>query len=90
MDMKLSDHAKRGHENETWNAETILECFKRREFSDREWVYGSTADVMFFKTHKDGQWVGLILSKVKGTFKKYRVVITGFAAPPEYWRSQNT
>lgn len=89
MEFKLSDHAVNGHRNEKWNAETILQAFKSRQYSNLEWVYGSTADVMYFWTH-DNTCVGLIVSKVKGTFTKHRVVISGFAAEPDYWKAQNT
>lgn len=84
---RLSDHALKGHEDEKWNARTILEARKSGQFMNLEWVFGSTADCFYFIA-RDGETVGLIVSKEKGVWEKYRVVITGFAAPAEYWEAQ--
>lgn len=80
MFLKLSDHAIKKHADEKWNAVTIKEAMGRMKH--RAILPGKTADVLCGEI--DGECVGLILTKPK---LGVRVIVTGFAAPMEYWKS---
>lgn len=80
--LKLSDHAKKKHANERWNSATIRDAYYGGRMTDIELMPGKTADVLCGQI--DGEFVGLVLGKpVLGV----RVIVTGFAAPLEYWKS---
>lgn len=82
MLLKLSEHAKKKHQNEKWNAVTIREAYNKGRLEREELLIGATADVLCGVI--DGDFVGLILSKPKNG---ERIVATGFSAPREYWLS---
>ncbi len=80
--LKLSEHAKSKHKNDKWNAVTIREAYYSGRMSNIEFLPGETADVLCGEV--EGVFVGLVLSKpVLGV----RVIVTGFAASLEYWKS---
>ena len=80
--LKLSDHAKKKHVNEKWNAVTIKEAYNSGRMNSIEFLPGKTADILCGEV--EGEFVGLVLGKpVLGV----RVIVTGFAAPLEYWKS---
>lgn len=82
MILKLSDHAKKKHQSEKWNAVTIRDAYYDGSMSNIEYLKGETADVLCGQI--DGEFVGLVLGKpVLGV----SVIVTGFAAPLEYWKS---
>ena len=82
MILKLSEHAKKKHQSEKWNAVTIRDAYYDGQMQNIEFVEGETADYLCGDV--EGEIVGLVLGKpVLGV----RVVITGFAAPLEYWKS---
>ncbi len=82
MILKLSEHAKKKHADEKWNAVTIKAAYLDGRMKRYELLEGKTADILFGEV--DGEIVGLILSKQKFGI---HVIITGFAAPAEYWKS---
>lgn len=82
MRLKLSDHAKKKHQSEKWNAVTIRDAYYDGSMTDIELLQGETADVLVGKVYLE--YVGLVLSKPEND---ERVIITGFAAPLEYWKS---
>ena len=82
MYLKLSDHAKKKHQSEKWNAVTIRDAYYDGSMTDIELLQGKTADVLVGKIYLE--YVGLVLSKPEND---ERVIITGFAAPLEYWKS---
>ena len=78
----ISEHAKKKHADEKWNAVTIKAAYLDGRMKRYELLEGKTADVLFGEV--DGEIVGLVLGKpVLGV----RVIVTGFAAPLEYWKS---
>ena len=80
--LKLSDHAKKRHADERWNAVTIKEAYNGGRMKNVEFLPGKTADILCGEI--EGEFVGLVLGKpVLGV----RVIVTGFAAPLEYWKS---
>ena len=82
MYLKLSNHAKKKHQSEKWNAVTIRDAYYDGRMEEAELLTGNTADVLCGQI--DGEFVGLVLGKpVLGV----RVIVTGFAAPLEYWKS---
>lgn len=82
MNLKFSHH-KSKHMNEKWNQESIKQIMDDHEVEGLRFRIGNTADVMFGYA-PDGECVGLILSKRQETGE--RVIITGFAAPENYWK----
>ena len=82
MILKLSEHAKKKHADEKWNAVTIKAAYLDGRMKRYELLEGKTADVLFGEV--DGEIVGFILSKPKFGI---HVIITGFAAPAEYWKT---
>lgn len=82
MILKLSNHAKSKHKDEQWNAISIRDAYYDGRMTDTEFLPGKTADILCGKI--DGEFVGLVLGKpVLGV----HVIVTGFAAPLEYWKS---
>jgi hypothetical protein len=80
MDLRLSQHRSK-HIHETWNQVTIKRLFDSG--ADFTLLPGQTADVLYGYA-PDGECVGLIVSK---EHDGYRVIITGFSAPAEYWQN---
>ena len=80
MVLKFSNHALDKHKQEKWNALTIREAHKQGRLKEVEFLLGDTADILCGKI--EGDFVGLILSKETDGM---RIIITGFAAPREYW-----
>jgi hypothetical protein len=76
--LKLSEHAKQKHKNERWNAVTILEAYRTGDMQGCQSLTGKTADVIC--GFVNGECVGMIVSKSG-------VIITGYAASLEYWKS---
>lgn len=85
LNLKMSNHALNEHKDEAWNARTIVEAYLGDRLSNVELIEGKTADVLM--GFVGDQCVGLIIGKQKG-FWGPRTVITGFAAPKEYWEHQ--
>lgn len=83
MNLRFSAH-KSKHTNEKWNQETIKEVMDNHQVTGLHFRMGDTTDVMYGYA-PDGECVGLILSKRTGTGE--RVIITGFAAPEDYWKN---
>lgn len=87
----LSNHAVDGHKKDKWNAETILNAYRKNRLNNIEHLEGITADVLI-ATAPDRSTVGLLLSKIQSPDHRhnepFRVVITGFASSEEYWRRQ--
>lgn len=82
MILKLSDHAKSKHKSDKWNAVTIRDAYYDGRMTNTELLEGNTADVLCGEV--EGEFVGLVLGKpILGV----RVIVTGFAAPLEYWKS---
>lgn len=83
MNLKFSEH-KSKHIQETWNQVSIKREFDAHRITDERFIQGETSDVMYGYT-QSGACVGLIVSKRKSDGS--RVIITGFEAPEEYWKS---
>lgn len=83
MIFKFSDHAMKGHEHDKWNARTILQAYQNSQLRNVEVLHGQTADIII-ATAPDGRTVGLVVGKPRGNVV---VIITGFAAGEDYWRS---
>lgn len=83
MKYLLSAHAGKEHNSDKWNAKTILDAYLKGRLKDTELLVGRTADVLYGYTN-EGACVGLILSKPEGDTY---VVVTGFSAPADYWKS---
>ena len=81
MPFKLSKHALGKHQNEKWNAVTIRDALLGGMLENVEFLQGNTANIYCGKI--EGECVGLIVSKDE----ENPVIITGFAAPLEYWKS---
>jgi hypothetical protein len=75
----FSRHAKNGHNNDHWNARTIEEIFEKGKLRNATLLTGKTADVIYGYA-PDGACVGLIRGK-------NGIIVTGFAAPEDYWKS---
>lgn len=82
MILKLSDHAKKKHKDEKWNAISIRDAYYDGRMTEIEFMPGKTADILCGQV--EGEFVGLVLGK---PFMGVRVIVTGFAAPLEYWKS---
>ena len=82
MNLKLSDHAKSKHVNEKWNATTIRDAYYEGRMQNVKLLEGETADILCGEI--EGDFVGLILAKENNGVS---VIITGFQAPLEYWKS---
>lgn len=82
MNLKLSDHAKNKHANEKWNAVTIRDAYYEGRMQNVNFLNGETADILCGEI--EGDFVGLILAKENNGVS---VIITGFQAPLEYWKS---
>lgn len=83
MNLRFSAHQIK-HANEKWNQQTIKATMDAHQITELHFKQGDTADVTW-GCAPDGEYVGLILSKRTGTGE--RVIITGFAAPYEYWKN---
>ena len=79
MKLRLSNHWHK-HEAETWNAKTIRAAYEAGQMTDAQLIPGKTADVIY--GYIDNECVGMIVTKENDG---ERVIITAYAAPPEYW-----
>lgn len=82
MNLKLSDHAKNKHTNERWNSVTIRDAYYEGRMQSVNFLEGETADILCGEI--EGDFVGLVLAKENNGVS---VIITGFQAPLEYWKS---
>lgn len=80
LKLRYSIHALKRHNSESWNAVTIREAYESGRLQEVELMIGDTADILCGSL--DDVFVGLVLSKETNG---ERVIVTGFAAPREYW-----
>ena len=82
MEFRFSKHSLEEHQDEKWNAVTIRDAVESGRVQDVEILSGQAADILCGWV--DGDFVGLVLGKEKDGVV---VIVTGFAAPKEYWLS---